>query len=60
MEFFRYLVKEGKTYSTASEYVREVKKYLEGKKLNTDRFKAATSRWREFCAEKGLIQKQKL
>ena len=54
-EFFRYLVREGKTYGTASEYVREVKKYLRGIRKDTDRFKAAVNRWKEFCGEKGYF-----
>lgn len=53
-EFFKYLLNEGKKYSTAVEYVREVRKYLDGKKPDTDRFKSAMNRWREFCGERGL------
>ncbi|MDK2786694.1 MAG: hypothetical protein PWQ80_1373 [Thermotoga sp.] len=54
-EFFRYLVREGKTYGTASEYVREVKKYLRGIRKDTDRFKAAVNRWKKPCRERGKI-----
>jgi len=56
-EFFKYLIREGKKFSTAVEYVREVKKYLRGKRLNTDRFKSAVNRWKEFCGEKGYFEK---
>jgi hypothetical protein len=48
-------VREGKTYGTASEYVREVKKYLRGIRKDTDRFKAAVNRWKKPCRERGKI-----
>jgi hypothetical protein len=48
------LLNEGKKYSTAVEYVREVKKYLRGIRRDTGRFKAAVNRWKEFCGERGL------
>jgi hypothetical protein len=50
-EFFKYLLNEGKKYSTAVEYVREVKKYLSGKEISTERFKSAVNRWKEFKAQ---------